>query len=72
MSDVEKLNLLEELFEMEEGTLEGAQSLDEIDEWDSMTKLSLIVLIDEECGKKLKPEDIKGFETVQDILNFMG
>lgn len=72
MSIQEKLTLLEDLFEMEEGTLEPSQVLDELDEWDSMTKLSLIVMMDDECGKSLKGEDIKKFNTVQDILDFMG
>lgn len=72
MSIQEKLTLLEDLFEMEEGTLESSQVLDELDEWDSMTKLSLIVMMDDECGKSLKGEDIKKFNTVQDILDFMG
>ena len=72
MTNKEKLALLEDLFEMDEGTLDAGTELDEIDEWDSMTKLSLIVLMDDECGKKLKSEDIKGFSTVQDILDFMG
>ena len=71
MSIKEKLELLEELFEMEEGTLEADTSLDDIEEWDSMTKLSLIVMMDEECGKALKGEDIKKFKTVQDILDYM-
>ena len=71
MTTKEKLALLEDLFEMDENTLDAGTELSEIDEWDSMTKLSLIVMIDDECGKKLKSEDIKAFKTVQDILDFM-
>lgn len=68
----EKMALLEDLLEVEEGSLEATQVLGDLEEWDSMTKLSLIILMDEECGKKLKGEDIKQFVTVQDILDFMG
>ncbi len=71
MTAKEKLVLLEELFEMDEGTLDADTILDELDEWDSMTKLSLTVMMDDECGKKLKSEDIKKFTTVQDILDYM-
>ena len=67
----EKLALLEETFDVDEGTLAPDMSLDEIEEYDSMTKLSLIVMVEEEFGKKLSGEDIKGFQTVQDILNVM-
>ena len=72
MDTAKKLSLLEELFEMDEGTLEAGTALEDIEEWDSITKLSLIVLMDEECGKALKSDDIKTFKTVQDILDYMG
>ena len=72
MSDQEKLALLEEMFERDQGTLASETKLDEIDNWDSMMKLTLIVLVDEECGKTLKSDDIKKFSTIQDIMDFMG
>ena len=71
MTTKEKLAFLEDLFEMDEGTLDANAELSSIEEWDSMAKLSLIVLMDDECGKTLKSNDIKGFNTVQDILDFM-
>lgn len=72
MNTTQKLALLEEMFDLDEGTLDAATELDAIDEWDSMAKLSLIVLMDDECGKTLKSDDIKKFKTIQDILDFMG
>ena len=42
-----------------------------MDEYDSMAKLSLIVLMDDEFEVKLTGEMIKGFETVGDILKLM-
>ncbi len=67
----EKIALLEDTFDMDEGTLMPEIGLDEIEEYDSMTKLSLIVMVEEEFGKKLSGEDIKSFKTIQDILNAM-
>lgn len=72
MDTKKKLELLEDMFDMDEGTLQADMKLDDLEEWDSMTKLSLIVLMDDECGKALTGNDIKGFQTVQDILDFMG
>lgn len=72
MTTKEKLALLEDMFDMDEGALDPAAELNDLDEWDSMAKLSLIVLMDDECGKELKSDDIKKFNTVQDILDFMG
>ncbi len=68
MSEREKLALLEDLFELNEGDIDSETSLDEIEEYDSMTKLSLIVLLEDEFGVKLTGEDIKTFKTVGDIL----
>ena len=72
MSDKEKLALLEDMFEMDEGSLSANTDLSEIENWDSMMKLTLIVLMDEECGKTVKTDDIKRFTTIQDIMDFMG
>ncbi len=72
MTDEKKIELLEELFDLEAGELKAEMSLDSIESWDSMTKLSLIVMMDEECGKTLKSDDIKGFVTVKDIMDYMG
>ena len=71
MTTEEKLALLEETFEMDEGTLKADMDLDDVDEYDSMTKLALIVMVEDEFGKKLTSAEVKGFATVQDILNAM-
>ncbi len=71
MTTEEKLALLEETFDMDEGSLEPDMELADIDEFDSIAKLSLIVLMDDEFGKTIKNDDIKALETVQDILDMM-
>ena len=72
MTEKEKLALLEDMLELDNGSLKPETELSGIDEYDSMAKLSLIVLMDDECGKKLTGEQIREFKTVQDILDFMG
>ena len=72
MTNIEKIALLEDMLEMGEGTLSPEMELNAIDEYDSMAKLSLIVLFDDECGKKLTGEEIRTFKTVGDILAAMG
>ena len=71
MTNQEKISLLEQMMELEEGTLAPDVALEDVEEWNSMAKLSLIVLADEEFGKKLNGAQIKEFKTVQDILNFL-
>jgi len=68
MTNEEKIALLEDMLELEAGTLVPETELSSVPEYDSMAKLSLIVLFDEECGKKLTGEMIRTFKTVGDIL----
>ena len=72
MTQAEKIAMLEDLLELASGSLKPEMKLNEIPEYDSMAKLSLIVMMDEECGKKLTGEQIREIKTVQDILDFMG
>ena len=72
MTQVEKIALLEDMLELDGGTLKAETELASIDEYDSMAKLSLIVLMDDEFSKKLTGEQIREFNTVQDILDFVG
>lgn len=71
MSEREKLALLEDMLELDEGALSVDTALEDIDEYDSMAKLSLIVLMEEEFEVKLTGDMIKGFERVGDIVALM-
>ena len=71
MTQEEKIALLEDMLELDNGSLKPETELSSIDEYDSMSKLSLIVLMDEEFGKKLTGEQIREFKNVEDIISFM-
>ncbi len=71
METREKIKSIEELLELEEGTLEEDTVLDNLEEWDSVSILSLIVLLDEEYNKTITSKDIKEIKTVSDILKLM-
>lgn len=72
MEVAKKLALLEEVMELDEGTLAPGIKLSEIEEYDSMVKLSLIVLMKDEFDKTITVKEINNFVTVQDVLDFMG
>lgn len=72
METSKKIEMLEDLFELEAGTLTPETKLADIEEYDSMSKLSLIVMMDDEFNKKLTGEQILKFNTIGDILDFMG
>ena len=72
MTNQEKIKLIEDTLEIASDTLKEETLISEVAELDSMGKLSLIVLCDEEFGKKLTGEQLKEFNTIKDILDFMG
>ena len=71
MTNQEKIASLEDMLELEQGSLQLDTELSSIDEYDSMAKLSLIVLFDEECNKKLTGEQIRTFVTIGDVVAAM-
>ena len=71
MSNQEKVFLLEEMMELDEGMLSEETELSQINEWDSMAALSLIVLLDEKFGKKITASDIRSFKAVSDVISCM-
>ena len=70
MTIEEKIAVLEDMLELENGTLTVETKLSTVDEFDSMAKLSRIVISDEEFGKKLTGEQLREFKTIGDILTF--
>ncbi len=72
MTVEKKMELLEDLFEVDPGEIKPEMALADVDGWDSMTALSLIVMLDDECGKRVAGDDVKALVTVQDIMDLMG
>ena len=52
MDPKKKLAMLEDTLELEEGALKPGMLLDDIEEYDSMAKLALIVLMKDEFDKQ--------------------
>lgn len=71
MDAKEKLAALEDIMELDEGTLKAEVSLDDIEEWDSLSALSFVVLLGDEFNRKITGQQIRAFKTVQDLLDVM-
>ncbi len=63
---------LDELFELDPGTISPADSIPDIPGWSSLTFMGLIALVDEELGITLAPDTILGCATVGDLLREVG
>ena len=71
MTNEEKIAILEEIMEVEEGTLTTETLLSNIEEWDSVSFLSFMAMMDEKFGKTVTGSEIKAKETVGDLMAMM-
>ncbi|MCM1232274.1 MAG: acyl carrier protein [Ruminococcus flavefaciens] len=67
----ELLEMLEDIMDLDEGTLETTTVLEDVEEWDSLSALSLMAEAKKNYGKKLSADDITSFVTVQDIIDYL-
>lgn len=71
MTIQEKIALLEDMLEVDEGTLTEDMKLEEIDEWNSLAYLSFSVLLSDEFNKKVPASVIKRHTSVKELLEEM-
>lgn len=68
----EKLELIAETLEIEPFEMSEDLVLTGHPNWDSMAKLSFIVMMEDEFGSIIQTDHIKKLTTVRDILALMG
>jgi acyl carrier protein len=69
--NIDKLMIeLETLLDVEPNTLKRETILSSLSQWDSMAKLSLIVLLSDNFKLKISSQQLNEFKTVDDILKF--
>lgn len=61
-------NFVSVLDDTDEALITNETIFRDLDEWDSLTALSLIAMVDEEYSLKLTGDDIKTSTTLQDIF----
>ncbi|MCI8791854.1 MAG: acyl carrier protein [Eubacterium sp.] len=66
-----KIQLIEEMMELEEGELKADTVLEEIDEYDSFFKLYLTTYVKKNMNRRLTVEEIDNFTTIQDICDYL-
>lgn len=68
MTRDEFLRALEEVLQIDAGTLKQGLALAAVPEWDSLGVVDFQGLVDESLGVQLKPEHINACNTVDDLL----
>lgn len=67
----ELLEMLEEVMDLEEGTLTFDTVLAELEEWDSLSKLSLMAEAKKNYGKRISVDEMAGFITAKDVCEYL-
>ena len=71
MTKTEFLALMEDLIEVDPGTLARVESLGELEGWDSLAVISMIAMVDEHFGVELAGERIAQCRTVGDLVGLV-
>lgn len=62
------LNELDDIFEVELGTIKPGTAFKDLDEWDSVTLLSLVAVFEEEYGVVLSNDIIDMSDTILELV----
>lgn len=71
MTNEKKLELLAETMDVDAADLAENKSLSDIEEWDSVSAISFIAMLDDEFGKTISAGDLKRCKTVADLMEQM-
>ncbi|MCB9223353.1 MAG: acyl carrier protein [Crocinitomicaceae bacterium] len=71
MSDIliQVQDIFRDLFDDEEIEINDSTTAEDIDDWDSITHIQLLVAIEKHFGIKFTASEIHGFKKVGDIIN---
>ena len=67
MTMLEKIVFLEEIMDVDEGTLSPEMFLDDIEEWDSLSVLTLMAEMKTNFDIILTTKQVNEFKTVEDV-----
>lgn len=62
-------NFANQFDETDPSEISASTNFRELEEWSSLTALSIIAMVDEEYDVTLKGDDIKNANTVEDLFN---
>lgn len=71
MNTEEFLEKLTDILQKEE-TCTINDMLNDYEEWDSLSKISIIAFYDKEFNQKVSLEDIENAQSIQDLINLAG
>ena len=71
MTNEQKIKTIEEILDLEEGTLTEETVLRDLEDWDSVAIISFIAMMDDEFDKIVKGSVVREQKTVADLMALM-
>ena len=65
------IEIFQDILDVKKGTVSLKTASSDIDQWDSVATVNIIVALEEEFEIKFKLEDIQTVETVQDFVELV-
>ena len=72
MNKTEFINQIADILEIEPINLSGAEILEEIGNWDSLSIISFVAMVDTELKIIVDPEKLKNAKTINDLIELVG
>jgi len=72
MTKQEFLRQLEDIMELDANTLQGGETLKDLDSWDSLASLSFIAFADERFNLSVSGNQVASAKTVDDLAALLG
>ena len=71
MTKEQKIQIIEDMLMVDEGTIEEEMQLSDIEEWDSMAIMSFVAVLDSNFNKTVTASEIKKCSSIKDVLALM-
>ena len=65
------IEIFQDILDVKKGTVNLNSTSSDIDEWDSVATVNIIVALEDEFGIKFKLEDIQTVNSVQDFVDLV-
>ena len=65
------IEIFQDILDVKKGTVNLNSTSSDIDEWDSVATVNIIVALEDEFGIKFKLEDIQAVKSVQDFVDLL-
>ena len=65
------INLLEGVLELDKGELKGGENLDDLIDWDSLSIMAFIAMVDENYNVTISTDELANCENIEDLIDIV-